>query len=316
MKITILQPQVIQELGNRSNQEDSVFPKQGEATENDRLFVLCDGMGGHENGEVASQLVCDVLPEYIRAHWNGGCFPDGLLQDALNEVNSRINEYPSESIRKMGTTLTFLCIHQGGVFMAHIGDSRIYHIRPSEHLIIYKSRDHSLAYDLYMAGEIKYEELATYKKNVITRAIMPGQEKPFKADIAHTTDVKPGDYFLLCSDGLLENMSDEELINLLCSDLGNEQKREHLIEKSKDNKDNHSAILVQISEVAKTEEESYINDETTNRSNAIVFEKKISEFGSNKQSSINPQSPQKPLYTILLWILAVIVLLILIIQIL
>ena len=316
MKITILQPQVIQELGNRSNQEDSVFPKQGEATENDRLFVLCDGMGGHENGEVASQLVCDVLPEYIRAHWNGGCFPDGLLQDALNEVNSRINEYPSESIRKMGTTLTFLCIHQGGVFMAHIGDSRIYHIRPSEHLIIYKSRDHSLAYDLYMAGEIKYEELATYKKNVITRAIMPGQEKPFKADIAHTTDVKPGDYFLLCSDGLLENMSDEELINLLCSDLGNEQKREHLIEKSKDNKDNHSAILVQISEVAKTEEESYINDETTNRSNAIVFEKKISEFGSNKQSSINPQSPQKPLYTILLWILAVIVLLMLIIQIL
>lgn len=316
MEITILQPQVIQELGNRSNQEDSVFPKQGEATENDRLFVLCDGMGGHENGEVASQLVCDVLPEYIRAHWNGGCFPDGLLQDALNEVNSRINEYPSESIRKMGTTLTFLCIHQGGVFMAHIGDSRIYHIRPSEHLIIYKSRDHSLAYDLYMAGEIKYEELATYKKNVITRAIMPGQEKPFKADIAHTTDVKPGDYFLLCSDGLLENMSDEELVNLLCSDLNNDQKRELLIENSKDNKDNHSAILVQISEVAKTEEESYINDETTNRSNAIVFEKKISEFGSNKQSSINPQSPQKPLYTILLWILAVIVLLILIIQIL
>lgn len=316
MKITILQPQVIQELGNRSNQEDSVFPKQGEATGNDRMFVLCDGMGGHENGEVASLMVCDVLPEYIRANWDGGFFPDGLLQDALNEVNSRINEYPSESIRKMGTTLTFLCIHQGGVLMAHIGDSRIYHIRPSEHLIIYKSRDHSLAYDLYMAGEIKYEELATYKKNVITRAIMPGQEKTFKADIAHTTDVKPGDYFLLCSDGLLENMSDEELINLLCSDLGNEQKREHLIEKSKDNKDNHSAILVQISEVAKTEEESYINDETTNRSNAIVFEKKISEFGSNKQSSINPQSPQKPLYTILLWILAVIVLLILIIQIL
>ena len=316
MKITILQPQVIQELGNRSNQEDSVFPKQDEAAENDRLFVLCDGMGGHENGEVASQLVCDVLPEYIRVHWDGGSFPDGLLQDALNEVNSRINEYPSESIRKMGTTLTFLCIHQGGVLMAHIGDSRIYHIRPSEHLIIYKSRDHSLAYDLYMAGEIKYEELATYKKNVITRAIMPGQEKPFKADIAHTTDVKPGDYFLLCSDGLLENMSDEELVNLLCSDLNNDQKRELLIENSKDNKDNHSAILVQISEVAKTEEESYINDETTNRSNAIVFEKKISEFGSNKQSSINPQSPQKPLYTILLWILAVIVLLMLIIQIL
>lgn len=315
MKITILQPQIIQGLGNRSNQEDSVFPKQDEATGNDRLFVLCDGMGGHENGEVASQLVCGVLPEYIRAHWHGGFFPDGLLQDALNEVNSRINEYPSESIRKMGTTLTFLCIHQGGVLMAHIGDSRIYHIRPSEHLIIYKSRDHSLAYDLYMAGEIEYEDIATYKKNVITRAIMPGQENPYKADIAHTTDVKPGDYFLLCSDGLLENMSDVELVNLLRSDLDNDQKREQLIENSKDNKDNHSAILLQISKVAKDEEDlSYINDETTNRSNAIVFEKKISEFGSNKLSSIISQSPQKPLYKILLWILAVIVLLILIIK--
>lgn len=316
MKISILQPQVIHELGNRSNQEDSVFPTKDEASEESRFFILCDGMGGHENGEVASQLVCQVLSEFINQNWNGGVLSDDLFQTALDEVFRKINEFDNDSFHKMGTTLTFLCLHQGGALMAHIGDSRIYHIRPSEHLILYKSRDHSLAYDLYMAGEIKYEELATYKKNVITRAIMPGQEKPFKADIAHTTDVKPGDYFLLCSDGLLENMSDEELVNLLCSDLNNDQKRELLIENSKDNKDNHSAILVQISEVAKTEEESYINDEITNRSNAIVFEKKISEFGSNKQSSINPQSPQKPLYTILLWILAVIVLLILIIQIL
>lgn len=317
MKISILQPQVIHELGNRSNQEDSVFPTKDEASEESRFFILCDGMGGHENGEVASQLVCQVLSEFINQNWNGGVLSDDLFQTALDEVFRKINEFDNDSFHKMGTTLTFLCLHQGGALMAHIGDSRIYHIRPSEHLILYKSRDHSLAYDLYMAGEIKYEELATYKKNFITRAIMPGQEKPFKADIAHTTDVKPGDYFLLCSDGLLENMSDEELINLLCSDLGNEQKREQLIENSKDNKDNHTAILLQISEFAKDEEDlSYINDETTNTSNAIVLEKMMSEMGNNKQASVIFQSPKKSLYQILLWILALIVLLMLIIKIL
>lgn len=276
MKISILQPQVIHELGNRSNQEDSVFPTKDEASEESRFFILCDGMGGHENGEVASQLVCQVLSEFINQNWNGSVLSDDLFQTALDEVFRKINEFDNDSFRKMGTTLTFLCLHQGGALMAHIGDSRIYHIRPSEHLILYKSRDHSLAYDLFMAEEISYEELSTYKKNVITRAIMPGQGSPFKADIAYSTDVQPGDYFMLCSDGILEEMRDCELVDLLCSDLTNEQKRERLIERTNGNQDNHSAILIQISDVEKEERDNtYINDESTTMSNAVIFEKKM-----------------------------------------
>lgn len=282
MKISILQPQVIQELGCRNNQEDSIFPKLNKATSEDRLFVLCDGMGGHENGEVASQLVCQVLPEYIKKNWDGGIFTDELFYSALDEVFQKINEYDSDSFRKMGTTLTFLCLHKGGVMMAHIGDSRIYHIRPAEHLIIYKSRDHSLAYDLFMAGEISYDELPTYKKNVITRAIMPNMGESFKADIAHATDIKPGDYFLLCSDGMLEEMNDKELVDLLSEDTTDEIKRETLIEKTKDNKDNHSAILVHISDVEVEENDDYcLSDEAVTNSNAILLEK---EMKGNQQS--------------------------------
>lgn len=314
MNISILQPQIIHELGSRCNQEDSVFPSKDKASEESRVFILCDGMGGHENGEVASQLVCQVLSEYIGKNWNGGALNDDLFQTALDEVFRKINEYDSNSFRKMGTTLTFLCLHQGGAFMAHVGDSRIYHVRPSEHLVLYKSRDHSLAYDLFLSEEISYEELSTYKKNVITRAIMPGQENPFKADVAHATEVQPGDYFLLCSDGMLEEMSDEELVDLLCSNLTNDQKRMQLIERTKDNKDNHSAFIIQISDVVKEERDNtYVNDESTTMSNAVLFEKKML-----KREEVHPSvilvSSKTNYSKILLVILIVISLLLLIIH--
>lgn len=286
MKITIRQPQIIHELGSRSNQEDSVFPTVNKASEDNCVFILCDGMGGHENGEVASQLVCQELSEYIEKNWDGGVFSEELFYTALDEVFLKINEYDSDSFRKMGTTLTFLCLNQGGALMAHIGDSRIYHIRPSEHLILYKSRDHSLAYDLYMAEEISYEELTTYKKNVITRAIMPGMDRQPKADIVHSTDIQDGDYFFLCSDGMLEQMSDDDLLDILSSDMSDEKKREILIEKTKDNKDNHSAFILQIENVAEEGQDfSYVNDESTSRSNAILLEKTPS--GLKKESNHN-----------------------------
>lgn len=274
MKVSILQPQLIQELGKRTNQEDSIYPVLGGATSEDCLFVLCDGMGGHDQGEVASQLVCDVLPAYIKTHWSGGIFTDELLQRALDEVYRCINEYESQSIRKMGTTLTFICIHQGGVLMAHIGDSRIYHVRPSEHRILYKSRDHSLAYDLYLAGEISLSEVDTYKSNVITRAIMPGQEKPFKADIAHTTNIGVGDYFLLCTDGLLENIDDRRMVQLLCSEASASDKCKQLIDITKNNRDNHSAILIQVDTVEREDaDELQPNDESAAGSNAVIVER-------------------------------------------
>lgn len=280
MKIEILPPQGINELGSRQNQEDSLFPSVGAATASDRLFMVCDGMGGHDHGEVASQLVCDVLPEYLRKHWTADdVLQDDVLQDALDEVFRRINALDDGSTRQMGTTLTLLALHRGGVTMAHVGDSRIYHLRPQERCILYKSRDHSLAYDLFLVGELTFDEMATYgKKNVITRAIMPGMERQPKLDIAHSTDIRPGDYFLLCSDGLLENMSDGQLLQLLSTDDPNDQKRQRLIAETQENADNHSAWLIQVGAVTVEDgDEAMKNDETKVRSNAMLYESVASQ---------------------------------------
>ena len=292
MIIEILQPQRISELGNRQNQEDALYPPLVEATTSTRLFVLCDGMGGHENGEVASQLVCDVLPAYLKQHWTDGVLQDDELQDALDEVFRHINALDDGSTRQMGTTLTLLALHRGGAIMAHIGDSRIYHIRPSERHSLYKSRDHSLAYDLFLSGEITQQEMANYgKKNVITRAIMPGMERQPKLDIAHTTDIRPGDYFLLCSDGLLEHMTDGQLLTLLSTDEPDEAKRQRLIDCTQANADNHSAWLTHVSTVTPEPDDSrQKNDETTVRCNAMLYE------------TVTAKEKESPLHRLVNWL--------------
>ncbi len=274
MKIEFLQPLGINELGSRQNQEDSVYPEINTATAEDRLFLVCDGMGGHEHGEVASRLVCEVLPEYLKKHWTAPLLTDDILHDAIDEVFRHINALDDGSIRQMGTTLTLLAFHRGGATMAHIGDSRIYHLRPGKGRLLYKSRDHSLAYDLFLAGEITQQEMANYgKKNVITRAIMPGQERQPKMDIAHSTDVQSGDYFVLCSDGMLEQMTDQQLLALLSSDKNNVEKREQLIAATKDNADNHSAWLIQVKDVISEESDAQQkNDESSARCNALLYE--------------------------------------------
>ena len=274
MKISINPPICINELGKRSNQEDSVFPAIGDATDQDKVFILCDGMGGHDNGEVASGLVCNCLSGYIKDHWDGTFFSDQLLQKALDETMEQMNQLERNSIRKPGTTMTFLCFHRGGATVAHIGDSRIYHIRPSEKRILYKSRDHSLVYDLFLTGDLKMEEMKTYsKKNVLTRAIIPNEETTLKADVVYITNILPGDYFLLCSDGVLENMSDAMLVNLLCSNLDEVKMRQELIQSTANNADNHSAYLIRISNVEREENDDQLFDnEATSRSNAILLE--------------------------------------------
>ena len=153
---------------------------------------------------------------------------------------------------------------------AHIGDSRIYHIRP-EVGVLYQSRDHSLAFDLFQSGEISYEEMLNFtQKNVITRAMTPGLENRHRADIIHITDIQSGDYFYMCSDGMLEQMSNNELVDSLSSDSKDEEKQKRLIEATDNNQDNHSAWLIHIKEVIEEKgDETLENEEPTSRCNAI-----------------------------------------------
>lgn len=274
MKIELNKPLYIHELGKRDNQEDAITQW------NNRLFIVCDGMGGHNHSEIASQTFSGALAQWFEENItvSDAEFTDEQLSDAIEFAYDQLDLVNnSEDLWRMGTTLTLLYIHARGITAAHIGDSRIYHLRPSEG-IIYQSRDHSLVFEKYRAGEISYDEMATHpKKNVITRAVTPGEENRAHPDIVHITDIKPGDYFYMCSDGMLEQMNNGKLMELFSSEASDEEKREILIRETSDNSDNHTAWILHVKSVRKEAGDvpEELDEERTSNYNAIFIQKKI-----------------------------------------
>ena len=202
MKFEFYKPLAIYELGKRENQEDSIYPVFGKATADDRLFIVCDGMGGLEKGEVASQMVCNSLSEFVNNYAPADKpFSDDTFLDGLSAAYDELcNYYNTESDASMGTTLVFLFFHRHGCYAAHIGDSRYYHLRPHTREILYRSKDHSLVTELYENGEIsKGEMMSAEYKNVITRALIPGKGKLPSPEVVHIMDIEEDDWFVLCS---------------------------------------------------------------------------------------------------------------------
>lgn len=234
----------------RPHQEDFAWPAPGTATPSDRLFMVCDGMGGHDAGEVASETVCQSMAATVLSC--GERFDDEVLQQALSNAYDALDAKDTGSERKMGTTMTFFKLHTEGATIAHIGDSRVYHIRPGKDAesthILCRTKDHSLVGALIEAGELTEEEAKTFpRRNVITRAMQPNTGKRPKADIAHISDIKAGDWFYLCSDGMLENMDDAQICYNFSGAAGSDsEKVAGLTAATENNKDNHTAILVHV----------------------------------------------------------------------
>lgn len=131
LSIKIHTPYSFSEIGKRENNEDALFPQQGQADTHSRLFIVCDGMGGAEGGEIASQMTCDMISQYFEDYVK----PDEDIETieqhihkALDLVFQNMGMLITDNfhLRKMGTTLALLYLHKGGVTVAHIGDSRIY----------------------------------------------------------------------------------------------------------------------------------------------------------------------------------------------
>jgi len=265
MKIELYPPLSIHEIGQRENQEDSIIQW------NNRLFVLCDGMGGHEKGEVASQTICQSLITWFDNNIKPDePFCDDQLREAIEFAYTELDKYADDNPRQMGTTLTLLYIDSKGITAAHMGDSRIYHIRPNAG-VLYQSRDHSLVFDLFQAGEISFEQMATYpQKNMVTRAMMPGEDNRMRLDIIHITDIKSEDYFYMCSDGMMEKMTNNELLALFSADMDDKMKVGQLKMATDQNFDNHTAWIIHIKDVIKEENDGQSeNEERTSRFNAI-----------------------------------------------
>lgn len=260
MRIKIRQPLSFSEIGRKDNQEDYLWPQPEAVTKANRVFLMCDGVGGQDSGEVASQTAATALGEYITAHpASDGIVTKAMFEEALAYGYDELDKVDTGAFRKMGTTMTCLVLHRGGALVAHIGDSRVYHIRPSladeqgRSGIIYQSADHSLVNDLLRAGEITEEEAADFpQKNVITRAMQPHLERRYKADILNIDDVQAGDYFFLCCDGVLEQLSNDMLGAILSDENLDDQGKIDAIKEVCDGRtrDNYTCWLIPIDKVA------------------------------------------------------------------
>lgn len=243
------------------HQEDALFPLPGKMTPESRLFVLCDGMGGHDAGEIASATVCEAMASSIDRLCPDpdATFSDDMLQQAINDAFDALDSRDTHAAKKMGTTMTMLRLHPAGATIAHIGDSRVYHIRPGvdgdSTRILFATSDHSLVNDLLRIGELTPEQARDFpQKNVLTRAMQPHMQRRSKADVYNTRDIRPGDLFFLCSDGMLEQMTDDDLKSVF-SDVHGEadaDKVAALIDMTAKNHDNHTAIIVRINDVVHT----------------------------------------------------------------
>lgn len=267
MIFNLRQPLSFTEIGRKDNQEDFLWPTAAEANAKKRVFILCDGVGGHERGEVASQTAATALGQYLTRHWPlDGVVTKAHFEAALDHAYDELDKadlHPESGRQKMGTTMTCLVIHRGGTLLAHIGDSRIYHLRPAianpqqgRSGIIYQTVDHSLVNDLLRAGEITEEEAADFPhKNVITRAMQPHIERRYKADVYNLTDVRAGDYFFLCSDGVLEQLTSETLGLIVANTaLGDAEKMAAIKSLCFENtRDNYSCWLIPIDGVTPEE---------------------------------------------------------------
>lgn len=177
----------------RKHNEDAIIsrPEVG-------LWAVADGMGGHEAGDVASRMVTEALAAIPRAE-NFSVFVD-QVEDALLTVNHTIRDHAAKEFggRMMGSTVVAMAADEGYGACVWAGDSRLYQLRDGELLQI--SRDHSQVQKLVDAGVLTEEEAESHPNaNVITRAI--GGSPELVLDVA-LFEIRPGDRFLLCSDGL------------------------------------------------------------------------------------------------------------------
>lgn len=263
MRIDINVPVGFYEIGARAKQEDAIYPQLGRLSTSSRVFVVCDGLGGHDFGEVASNTVAGALAQWVHQNVSDEWpMNEGKVLAAVAHAQQCLNEaarqHPSD--KPMGTTVAMLVLGNNGVVAAHIGDSRIYHVRPSKGAILYRSRDHSLVNDLFAKGRLTREETeASPKKNILTRALIAAPMQGSQPDVALITDVAPGDYFLLCSDGVGGEVTDEKLLEVLQrSDTSDLMKLAALQMLVKDGADNRSALLIRVDHVTHEEDEKLL----------------------------------------------------------
>ena len=171
------------------------------------LFAVADGMGGAQAGEVASKLAAAALEELEPGGESASETVTALIQEANRRVYERAASDPSTS--GMGTTMTVAIVEGNAVTIGHVGDSRAYVVRDGK--LEQLTEDHSLVNELLKSGKLSREEAEIHpQRSVITRAV--GTDPDVDVD-AFTVTAREGDIFVLCSDGLTDMVSDEDILD-------------------------------------------------------------------------------------------------------
>lgn len=218
------------------------------------LAVLADGMGGYNAGEVASGIAVAQIPKELKsalagrsAHDIEGAELERLIREHAARTNATIYQAAQRESQYagMGTTLVVALWHDNRIFVGHIGDSRLYRLRGDD--LEQVTRDHSLLQEQIDSGMITKEQ-ARYapNKNLVTRAV--GIDPEVEAEV-HSYDVQTGDIYLLCSDGLPDMVTDEEIQVTLSALKANLQlAADQLVQQANDNggRDNVSVVLVRV----------------------------------------------------------------------
>ncbi|GAA0460870.1 Stp1/IreP family PP2C-type Ser/Thr phosphatase [Alkalibacillus silvisoli] len=220
-------------------------------TDRQLLAIVADGMGGHQAGDVASRLAVEKLKEYWEAAL---AFKDSeelevWLETVIKEANDVLKEHAQNNTecKGMGTTLIAATILGEQIVVAHIGDSRLYHI--TEETIEQKTEDHSFVNELVLQGQITKEEAESHpRKNVLTRAL--GTEDEVSVDTL-TYPWQSGSYCLLCTDGLTNKLSDGDILDIVSKNETEEEKVDKLLNEAnhRGGEDNITVALISFTDV-------------------------------------------------------------------
>ncbi len=196
--------------GRKYNQDRVAYSYSKEAL----LMVLADGMGGHLHGEVAAQVTVQMLTSLFQNQAKPKIGnPFMFLTEAIQSAHMAVNEYAAEHelLDAPRTTIVACLVQDDHAYWAHVGDSRLYHIRGTE--IIGRTRDHSRVQQLYEDGKITEQQLATHPERNKIYNCLGGYVTP-EVDVSRKVPLQEGDSILICTDGLWSMMTPNEIISI------------------------------------------------------------------------------------------------------
>lgn len=226
----------------RSSNQDYVFTSEQPVGNLPNLFIVADGMGGHNAGDYASRYTVETIEEEVRSSELSE--PAAIMEEAIQQANRQLMEQAreDEARRGMGTTVVLCSIIDGTLVAANVGDSRLYVVNQE---ITQITRDHSLVEEMVRLGEMDEETAKAHPdKHIITRAVGAAQE--LTVDFFEVR-LDEEDEILMCTDGLTNMVEDMDIRGIMRSQRDVAEQAERLVQTANDNggRDNITVVVIQ-----------------------------------------------------------------------